>query len=313
MHAYDMHDACYVEYMPSPAPQHAAAWRHSGLSGVTHAAGIVPAQGTIMLLHGLATDHRSWGSFLPQQMAAAGFDVVMVDLPGFGNSVQPPADVDLLDHTVACLRECIAKMTRPPLVVGHSYGGCVAAEFAFQYPQLTAGLALIAPAIFPLDRRGGDPAISAARRIARMPGARLLRRPGRMFSHIERAAAPLLSARMQVVESVIGRITHQRDLLTRDDAAQLVLAYRGAHATTRALVAAGCSTIHERMHLLRIPVWLACGSEDRFLPEAQFAALRELVKPSLVAARWYSRVGHLPMVEIPGVLAGDLLHLARTI
>jgi 3-oxoadipate enol-lactonase len=94
---------------------------------------------TVVLLHGAFMDRRSWDA----QMApfAKQFRVVRYDIRPFGESSAPeeaynvPGDLlRLLDHL---------KVDRAHLV-GHSFGGAVALDFALQYPDRVGALVLAA-------------------------------------------------------------------------------------------------------------------------------------------------------------------------
>jgi 3-oxoadipate enol-lactonase len=94
---------------------------------------------TVVFLHGAFMDRRAWDG----QMAAFAkqFRVVRYDIRPFGESSQPdkaykPYDdlLRLLDHL---------KVDRAHLV-GHSFGGTVALDFALVYPQRVASLVMAA-------------------------------------------------------------------------------------------------------------------------------------------------------------------------
>ncbi|MEU4064581.1 alpha/beta hydrolase [Streptomyces wedmorensis] len=97
---------------------------------------------TVVLLHSGVCDRRMWdGQF--SALAAAGHRVVRCDLRGFGDSPMDAAhthadDVrDLLDHL---------GIDRAA-VVGSSFGGRVALEFAVRHPDRVSTLALLASGI----------------------------------------------------------------------------------------------------------------------------------------------------------------------
>ncbi|MFD4372690.1 alpha/beta fold hydrolase [Streptomyces sp. NPDC058486] len=104
---------------------------------------------TVVLLHSGVCDRRMWdGQF--QALADAGHRVVRCDLRGFGET---PADAphlhaddvrDLLDHLGA----------ERAVLVGSSFGGEVALEFAVRHPGRTAALALLCAAA-PVEHEEG--------------------------------------------------------------------------------------------------------------------------------------------------------------
>ncbi|WP_117214157.1 alpha/beta fold hydrolase [Allorhizocola rhizosphaerae] len=106
---------------------------------------------TVVLLHSSVCDRRMWD---PQLPALTGFRVLRADFRGFGETPAPtepfnPADDvrDLLDHLG------LGDVT----LVGASYGGRIASEFAARWPDRVSKLALICA-----DRAGQEPTPSVA-------------------------------------------------------------------------------------------------------------------------------------------------------
>jgi pimeloyl-ACP methyl ester carboxylesterase len=98
----------------------------------------------LVLLHGLGASRRSWDPVLPA--LAARFDVIAVDLPGFGHSAPLPGPGEVppavLAQSVADLLDALG--VSHPHVVGNSLGGWVALELASRRP--VASLTLLSPA-----------------------------------------------------------------------------------------------------------------------------------------------------------------------
>ena len=98
----------------------------------------------LVLLHGIGSSRRAWDPVIP---ALAGhFDVIAVDLPGFGDSGPLPPEVEprpaALAAAVAGLLDDLG--ITAPHVAGNSLGGWVALELAGIRP--VASLALLSPA-----------------------------------------------------------------------------------------------------------------------------------------------------------------------
>lgn len=93
------------------------------------------APSDVIGLHGWA---RSW-----QDLAGplGGFNALLIDLPGFGASPEPPEVWDSADYA-ALVAEVIADVHKPQVVVGHSFGGRVAIKLAACWPELVSGLVL---------------------------------------------------------------------------------------------------------------------------------------------------------------------------
>lgn len=96
----------------------------------------------LLFVHGLGHDASD---FLPCFLDPPdGFEVAALDLPGFGLADKPRRD-----YPLALLREAVlcaaASLPSPPVVVGSSLGGHVAALAARAQPGAFAGLVLVAP------------------------------------------------------------------------------------------------------------------------------------------------------------------------
>ena len=86
---------------------------------------------TIVLLHG-------WGQNISMMRPIGDdlknkYNVLMVDLPGFGNSEEPNYSWDIYDYVV-CLRKLIKFLKLDKIIlVGHSFGGRIALVYASKY------------------------------------------------------------------------------------------------------------------------------------------------------------------------------------
>ncbi|HEU4676786.1 MAG TPA: alpha/beta hydrolase [Motilibacteraceae bacterium] len=93
------------------------------------------ARGTVLLLHGLASQRRFWNLVAPR-VAAAGYDVVALDQRGHGDAERPPAGP--YDVTT-CADDAVAALdglgVRKAVVVGHSWGAWVALTVAARHPE----------------------------------------------------------------------------------------------------------------------------------------------------------------------------------
>jgi 3-oxoadipate enol-lactonase len=93
----------------------------------------------VVLLHAGVADRRMWRDQL-EPLAAAGYRVVAIDLPGFGDAPVPPGEqapwVDVLATIDAAGIERAA-------LVGNSFGGAVALRVAAVAPERVWALALV--------------------------------------------------------------------------------------------------------------------------------------------------------------------------
>jgi len=116
------------------------------------------AQGTLVVIHGLASCSSDWVEFLKLAQYKFG-RILAVDLPGHGESPLPPEFMDV-DTTcefkwlVSTIIESILATTSQHemiTLVGNSLGSAVAAKIASVIPSRFAHLVLISPAGYPCD------------------------------------------------------------------------------------------------------------------------------------------------------------------
>src|SRR6476646_9157205 len=102
----------------------------------------------LVLLHGIGLNRGSWNPVVPT--LAQHFDVIAVDLPGFGDSAEAfSAQATSTQGHPRALAEAVAGLlaelgVTTPHVAGNSLGGWVALELAALYP--VASVTLIDPA-----------------------------------------------------------------------------------------------------------------------------------------------------------------------
>jgi pimeloyl-ACP methyl ester carboxylesterase len=122
---------------------------------------------TLVLLHATLSNARELRPLTVD--LAADFRVVAVDRRGAGESTMPPDDdlgaVDVARHLedLAAVLDAHAAPEEQVLVVGHSFGGCVALELAARRPERVAGTWVYEPPYLPVleEDDGGRPDLAA--------------------------------------------------------------------------------------------------------------------------------------------------------
>lgn len=129
---------------------------------------------TWLFLHGWGADKRVWAQITEHLP----FTTIAIDLPGFGRSQKLEKPWGVSDYTTA-LSRLVAELGLSEIVlVGHSFGGQVAAALAAGQPDWVSGLVLVDAAVV---RSRGPKALSALGHliapIFRLPLLRQLRGP----------------------------------------------------------------------------------------------------------------------------------------
>ncbi|WP_030434716.1 alpha/beta fold hydrolase, partial [Actinoplanes subtropicus] len=238
----------------------------------------------LILLHGIGSARQAWDPVLDR--LAERFDVIAVDLPGFGESPELPSHVeprpDAIAAAVAAFLDSQGIAT--PHVAGNSLGGWVALELAATRPLRS--LALLSPAGLwhgrtPLYNRIS---LRTTRWLAKRftaPACRLVRyRAGRI--------------------AVLGQTHGQPSLITAAYARTAVRAMAGGPGFDATMKATG-SRRYRAGPPIDAPVTVTFGSRDRLLLPRQSRHLNELPPGTRVAE--LPGCGHVPMADDPAAVA----------
>jgi pimeloyl-ACP methyl ester carboxylesterase len=154
---------------PAPDPARSAAnplaLRHINLHGHDvgyRMAGEGPA---IVLVHGLTGSSTTWRSIMPE--LAKRYTVLAPDLLGHGESAKPRGDYSLGAFASGVRDLMVALGIEHATVVGHSLGGGVAMQLAYQFPQRCERLVLVASG-------GLGKEVNPALRAVSLPGSELV-------------------------------------------------------------------------------------------------------------------------------------------
>ncbi|MCM0619408.1 alpha/beta fold hydrolase [Nocardioides bruguierae] len=129
----------------------------------------------LVLLHGLGCDHTTWSPVIAR--LAEHFTVIAPDLLGHGASDKPRADYSVGGYANG-MRDLLTVLgIDKATVVGHSFGGGVAMQFAYQFPERTERLVLVAsgglgPEVTPVIRAVTTPGFHQVMGALTMPVVR---------------------------------------------------------------------------------------------------------------------------------------------
>jgi pimeloyl-ACP methyl ester carboxylesterase len=119
----------------------------------------------VVLIHGITSASDTWRELLP--FLSEGHTVIAPDLLGHGESAKPRGDYSLGAYAAGIRDLLLALGHERATVVGHSLGGGVAMQFAYQFPERCERLALISSG-------GLGPEVHLMLRAASLPGSEIV-------------------------------------------------------------------------------------------------------------------------------------------
>src|ERR671923_786841 len=116
----------------------------------------------LLLLHGITDSSQTWERVAP--LLSERFALVAPDLLGHGDSATPRGDYSLGAHASGVRDVLTALGHERATVIGHSLGGGIAMQFAYQFPERSERLVLVSSG-------GLGREVGLALRAAALPGA----------------------------------------------------------------------------------------------------------------------------------------------
>jgi pimeloyl-ACP methyl ester carboxylesterase len=241
----------------------------------------------VLFIHGLTGSHHSWLHLVD----ALNHDhrVLAPDLFGHGGSAKPMGDYSLGAHA-ATLRDLLDLLDIDRVIlVGHSFGGGIAMEFCYLFPQRVERLVLVASGGLGRD-------VSPLLRSATLPGAEWV--------------LPLIASswvRGQV--EAVGRTLARMGWRPSPDVTQAWHGFtslsdaetrRAFLATTRSVIDPGGQTVTAHRHLpmaVEIPTLVVWGTRDRMIPTWHATTAHQAIAGSRVEL--FDGAGHFPHLDEP--------------
>jgi len=257
----------------------------------------------LLLLHGIGNNCQTWAGVIDR--LAEAHTVIAPDLLGHGRSDKPRGDYSIAAYANG-MRDLLSVLDiEQATVVGHSLGGGIALQFAYQFPERCQRLALVGSG-------GLGPELSAGLRAATLPGAELV------LTTLAGISGPLRVG-LQVLERA-GRATGWRRVGDFAEAGDALLALKDVEArraflrTLRGVVDARgqAVTALDRLYLAdSIPMLVVWGSRDPIVPALHAETVRSLVPSARVEV--FDGAGHWPHLDEPDRFCDVLLDfMSRT-
>ncbi len=249
----------------------------------------------VLLIHGIVGCAAQWDQVVP--LLAERYTVIAPDLLGHGQSAKPRGDYSLGAYAASVRDLLVALGHRRATVVGHSLGGGVAMQFAYEYPPFAERLVLVSSG-------GLGREVHPMLRAATLPGSEIV--------------LPLIAhARVHGIGGTVGRVLGRLGLRAGTDLAEMARGYAsladaGARMafihTLRAVLDIGGQRVSatDRLYLADLlPSLVIWGGHDPLIPvEHARVAQRGLPNSRLEI---FEDAGHFPQLHEPVRFAHTLI------
>jgi triacylglycerol lipase len=237
----------------------------------------------LLLLHGFSADKDNWPRIA--LYLSSHYRVIAPDLPGYGESSQPPAAQATIEDQLRYLNQFVAALHLEHFDLGgNSMGGWISAAYAAAHPEQVSSLWLLAPAglttaqpsdLAKIVRSGGHVPL-----VARTPEefGQLLD-----FVFVHQPWVP------QAVIGTLAQHAAQNAAYNQQIFDELVKE----------------PPLEPQVQGLATPTLIVWGDHDRALHYSGAEVLHGLLPHSQVVIM--PDVGHLPMMEAPGKTAADYI------
>lgn len=253
-----------------------------------------------VLLHGAA---GSWTTWAPLLAAAAARgcplrDVVVPDLPGWGESPGAMSGLDALADRVAATLHALGYPRWR--LIGHSLGGALALEIAARFPDDTLSATLVSPSGAAVQAVARHP-VGAAPRLPAFAGMILAMR---ILAALGPLCAPLLHGMRRIGLLRVFAAPLFARAARVDPAVTDALADEIRPASFLAAVGAAREVDIEDWRRIRCPVHVVRGRRDVFVGRGDAAALRRVVPHACETV--LATAGHFAHVEDPDAVLAVL-------
>jgi len=269
--------------------------RHLTINGhdvACHTSGSGPV---LLLVHGMAGSSATWAHVVPA--LSERFTVVAPDLLGHGESAKPRGEYSLGSHADV-LRDLMNALGHDRATfVGQSFGGGIAMQLAYQYPERCERLALVNSGglgreVHPLLRALTAPGAEQVLSVACSPALRAA--GSRIAGWLHRIGVPPTPAGDEI----------WRSYASLGDADARWAFFR----SLRAVIDLGGQTVSaaDRLYLsAEIPTLIVWGARDPIIPLRHALDANRAIRGSRLEI--FGDCGHYPHCEAPDRFAGVLV------
>ena len=224
----------------------------------------------LVLVHGVTGSSTTWREVMPT--LAERFTVIAPDLLGHGESAKPRGDYSLGAFASGVRDLLVTLGVERATVVGHSLGGGVAMQLAYQFPERVERLVLV-------NSGGLGKEVHAILRAVSLPGSELVL-PVVLLPQVQQVLDRIggLGARLGIKPGVRARevwrsytgLTETRGRTAFVHTVRSVIDVTGQRVSAR-----------DRLYLAQeVPTLIVWGDRDRIIPVSHAHAAHELIEGS---------------------------------
>ena len=245
----------------------------------------------VVLIHGVAGRSAQWTAVI--ELLARSHTVLAPDLLGHGDSAKPRGDYSLGAHASGIRDLLVGLDIERVSVVGHSLGGGIAMQFAYQFPERCQRMVLVSSG-------GLGDEVHPLLRAATLPGSEFVLP---LLAHVTAVSAGASVTR------ALGRL----GLRAGPDLTEVARGYQSLSSaearsaflhTVRAVIDPTGQRINanDRLYLsAEMPSMIIWGSHDRIIPVAHAYAAHEGMPGSRLEV--FEEAGHFPQLADPSRFA----------
>jgi pimeloyl-ACP methyl ester carboxylesterase len=254
----------------------------------------------ILLIHGVAGSSQQWEPVM--RLLASDFTVLAPDLLGHGRSAKPRGDYSLGAYAAGLRDLTVALGIDNATVVGHSLGGGIALQFAYQFPERADRLSLVSSG-------GLGREVHFLLRAATLPGSELV--------------LPLISNdRVLGAGTAVSGLLGRLGLRTGPDIAEFARGYatladadsrRAFLHTLRAVIDHAGQRVNatDRLYLAEdMPTLIVWGRRDPIIPVRHAGTAQRGMPGSRLEV--FDEAGHFPQLDEPDRFADTLAEFVAT-
>ena len=241
----------------------------------------------LVLLHGTSASLHTWQGWVSELEGK--HRVITLDLPGFGLTGPFPDGDARLERTLHLLVALLEKLQVPRCVlVGNSYGGRLAWEFAVLHPDAVAKLVLVDAGGYPRN----STSVPLGFRIAQTPGLRVIGEVLLPRGLVEKSVKNVYGDPSKVTPELVDRYFE----LTLRTGNRAALGRRMDQVPAQGDVA--------KLKTLSMPTLILWGGQDRLIPPENARRFDADIPNSRLVM--FEPLGHVPHEEDPASTVAEV-------